>query len=54
MNQRMSSPPLPKSLSPPPDEGKMSISIDFGEYFLYVTLTKVHLDIIKVQRFLVL
>jgi hypothetical protein len=52
MNQRMSSPPLPRALSPPPDEGKMSISIDFGEYFLYVTCTKFYLVTIKVQHFL--
>ncbi|KAG6856846.1 hypothetical protein H0H87_012904 [Tephrocybe sp. NHM501043] len=27
------SPPLPKAISPPPDEGKMSVSIDFGTTF---------------------
>lgn len=31
MVQRMSPPPRPKTSSPPPDEGKMSISIDFGK-----------------------
>lgn len=32
----MSAPPLPRISSPPPDEGKMSISIDFGESFLCI------------------
>jgi hypothetical protein len=43
LGQRMASPPLPRASSPPPDEGKMSISIDFGESLLCITLGKTDL-----------
>ena len=45
LGQRMASPPLPKTSSPPPDEGKMSISIDFGESFLSLPLANPDPDI---------
>jgi hypothetical protein len=49
LGQRVASPPLPRTSSPPPDEGKMSISIDFGESFPYITLQQLTWTKIKVQ-----